>query len=79
MPSSSIKRFGHRAVRSGTLDREGTTVAEAESTVQPELVALGVSPEIIVIIEDQNAGFVAGSLAIKMRCRKAADSASDNN
>ena len=44
-----------------------------------ELVALGVSAEVVVIVEDEDACFCACCLAIEVRRCQAADAAADNN
>ncbi len=56
--------LGDGAVGSGTLDRESAAKAEAESVVDAEFVALGVSAKVVVVVEDENAGLVAHRLAV---------------
>src|SRR6202166_5298941 len=63
------------AVGSGALDRIRSAEAETEGVADAELVALGVSAKVVVVIENENAGVRASRLAIEVSGRKAADAA----
>ncbi len=63
------------AVRRGTFDGIRTAEAQAKSVAHAEFIALGVAAEVVVVIEDQDAGARARRLAIEMRGREAADAA----
>ena len=71
--------FRDGAVRRGALDGECSAETQAERVVHAELVALGVSAKVVVIVEDQDAGFAAGGLAIEVRRGKTADAAADDD
>ena len=71
--------FRHRAVRLGALDRVGAPVADQGSLADAEFVALGVSAEVVVVFEDEDARVRAGVLAIEMRGGEAADAAADDD
>src|ERR1700687_1993065 len=71
--------FGYGAIRSGTLDRKRAAKTQAEGIVYAELIALGVSAEVVVVVEDEDASLGAGRLAIEMRGRETADAAADND
>ncbi len=57
---------------SRTIDRLGTAVADEQLTGDHELVALGVTAEIVVGVQDENAG-LGMLLPVEVRCRQAAD------
>jgi hypothetical protein len=47
--------------------------------LQVELVPLGVSSEIVVIVENQNSGMLTATFAVEVRSREAADASSYHN
>ncbi len=71
--------LGNGAIGSGALDREGASKTQAERAVHAEFVALGMSAEIIVIIENKDTGLVADRLAIEVGCCETADTAPDDD
>ena len=71
--------LSHGAIGSGALNREGAAKTQAECVVHAEFVALGVSAEIVVVIENEDASLRARRLAIEVRRREAADAAADND
>ena len=71
--------LSNRTVGGGAFDGEGTAKAQAEGVVQAELVALGVAPEVVVVVEDEDAGLATGGLAVEMRGREAADAPSNDD
>ena len=79
MPRSVEHALGDRAVVVGALDRLRAAVAEHHAVAGGELVALGVSAEVVVIVEDEDARLVAGLLAIEIGRRQSADAASDDD
>src|SRR6266404_5505682 len=68
-----------RTVRRRTLDRVSPAKAKPESIVPAELVALRMSAKVIVIVEDQDASFVARSLPEIVRSSQSADSSTNNH
>src|SRR4029077_9709982 len=66
------------AVRRRTLNGVGSAISE-KPAVGLELVALGVSPEVIVIVENKNAGRGPPQLAEKVRSGKSADASAHNH
>ena len=79
MPKLFNHALGDGAVGSGTLNGEGASKTQAERVVHAKFVALGVSAEVVVIIENEDARFVAGRLAVEMRGRQSADAAADDD
>src|ERR1700686_3763723 len=71
--------LGYGAIRSGTLDRKRAAETQAEGIVYAELVALGVSAKVVVVVEDEDTSLAAGRLAVKMRGRETADAAADDD
>src|SRR5271157_2377251 len=67
------------AVLVGTLDRLRASVAEHHAIGGGELVALGVSSEVVVIVEDEDARLVAGLPAIEVGSGQSADAASHDD
>ncbi len=65
--------------RLGRLQRLGPAVTDQQPFADAEFVAFGVSSEIVVILEDQDAGLGTVRLAIKPRRRQAADAAADHD
>jgi len=63
------------AVGRGALDRKRSAEAETERIAHAELIALGVSAKVVVVVEDKNARVRASNLAIEVRGREAADAA----
>src|SRR5258705_9479101 len=70
---------GHVAVLSRTFNRLGSTIAKQHSAARLKLVALGMSAEIVVIVENENAAFLARLLLIKIGRGKAANAAPDDH
>ena len=71
--------FGYRTIRRRALDRVGAAVAQHEGLVDLELVALGVSPEIIVVLQDENPRRLSGGLVKEACGREAADAATHDD
>ena len=61
--------LGYVAVLGRTFDRLGAAVAQEQTLADAKLVAPGVSAEVVVIVEDENAGFRSGLFAIEVSCR----------
>ena len=61
------------------LQRFAAAVAEDQPVADAELVALGVTAKVVVIIEDEDARVGAGGTAIVIRCRKPADPATHDH
>ena len=53
-PDRAQQAVGDRAVRARALDRVGTAVQQAQLAVDLEFIALGVTAEIIVVVEQQD-------------------------
>src|SRR5581483_6920576 len=69
-------RFG--AVRKRRLDARRSAVGQPEAPARTELVALRVSAEVVVVVEDEDAG--ARPLhPVEVRRREAADAAADDD
>src|SRR5208283_164887 len=66
--------FCIRAVASGTFDGLRAAVAEKHSAGHLELVALGVSAEIVVVVQNQNFRTLPHLLAETVGCGQTADS-----
>src|SRR5262249_55851018 len=66
-------------VRAGRVDRLAAAVADDAAAVECELVALGVAAEIVVVVEDQDAGRGPGGAAIEEGGREPADAAADHD
>jgi len=63
----------------GRLQRLSPTVPEQQTITHSKFIALGVSTEIVVIFENQDARRATVRLAIKPRRRQAADTAADHH
>ena len=70
---------GDGAVLRGCFDVERAAIHQIHAAGVPELVTLGVAPEIVVVVEDQDLGARAELLAVEMRLRQAADTPADND
>ena len=71
--------LGHRAVeRVRRLQRLAAAVADDAAAIEREFVALGVAAEIVVVVEDQDAGGWLGA-PVEPRRRKPADAAADHD
>src|SRR5215813_753503 len=72
--------FGERAVeRFWGLHRLAAAVAKDEPRAEPELVALGVAAEIVVVVEDENAGARTEGAPVEPGGRKPADAGADDH
>ena len=61
------------------LDRLAAAVADDEPPIERELVALGVTAEIVVIVEHEDARIGAGRAAVEPRRSQSADAATDDD
>src|SRR5262245_28208583 len=66
-----------RTVGPRTLDHQSAAVHEMRAAVQVELVALGVSAEVVVIVEDQDSRIARVSGSKKVRGGEAAEATAD--
>ncbi len=72
------KAIGDGAVRPRAVDRQGPAVHQLQPAAGREFIALGVTADIVVVVEDQNArGLVSG--AVEVRRREPADAAADDD
>ncbi len=71
--------FSNRTVVVRALDGLRASVAEQHTIAGAELVALGVTAEIVVIIEDEHSRVGTGLSAIKVGGGESADAAPDDN
>ena len=71
--------LGYRTIGSRALDRKRASKAQHESLVYLKLIALRVSAEVIVVLEDEDARRLAGSLMEEARGREAADAAAHHD
>ena len=72
--------LGNRAVqRLRRLHRLAAAVADDPAAVERELVALGVAAEVVVVVEDQDAGPWADGAPVEPRRRETADAAADDH
>ena len=69
---------GHGAVRPRAVDQQGAAVDELDPPIERKLVALGVAAEIVVVVEDEDAGVLV-LRPIKMRRREPADAAAHDD
>ena len=69
----------HSAIRSRALDGKCSAKAQHGPLAGVELVALGVSAKVVVIVEDENARLRPGSLAEEMGGGEAADAPTDDD
>src|SRR5580704_10003188 len=69
---------GHGAVRPWAVDQQGAAVDQLDAPIERKLVALGVTAEIVVVVEDQDAGVLV-FCPIEMRRRQPADAAAHDN
>src|SRR5579871_2332833 len=67
------------AVRSWALDRKCSAKPQAKSITDVEFVALGMPTEIVVVVENQDARFLACCFAIEVRRGESADPSADND
>ena len=70
---------GFFAVVAGSFDGLGATVAEQQAVAGLEFVALGVSTEIVVVVEEQDASIGSGELAVKKGGGQATDASADDD
>ena len=68
-----------RRERRGRVDRLGAAVSDHQPTVVGELVALGVTAEVVVVVEDQDPRGRAGRLTVEERRRQAAQPGADDD
>ena len=73
------KTSSHRAVWSRAFNGKSSAKPDQHIAGLMKFVALGVSAEVVVIIQDQNAGVCLALLAIKVGSGESADSASHNH
>ena len=66
-------------MRAGEFDRLAAAVPEHEAAVEGEFVALGVAAEIVVVVEDEDAGGWPGGAAVEPGGRKPADAGTDHD
>ena len=78
MPSVFKKTIGHGAVGPRAVDQQGAAVDQLETAVERKFVALGVTAEIVVVVENEDAG-VRMFCPIEMRCREPADAAAHDD
>src|ERR1019366_1680038 len=71
--------FGHGAVGSRAFYGRRAAETEAERAADTEFVALGVSTEVVVVVEDENAGFRTGCFAVEVSGGQAANAAADDD
>ena len=71
--------LGLRTVKIGTCDGLRAAIADDQTVSTVELVALGMTAKIVVIVEDKNFGVWPALLTIKERGGKSADAAADND
>src|SRR4029079_9900806 len=64
--------------RLGRLHRLAAAIPDKQTSIENELIAFGMAAKIIVVVEDQDSRISAHSSAKKPRCRKPADTATDN-
>src|SRR5579864_4652868 len=69
----------HGAIWRGTLNRERPSESQTERVADAELVALGVSSKVIVVIENENARLFPCSLAVKVRRSQPADATANDD
>ena len=67
------------AIGRGAFDGIGPAKTQAKGVIHAKLIALGVSAKIIVVVEDEDALARARHFPIKMRGRKAADAAPNDD
>src|SRR5207248_7250785 len=72
-------RFCNLAVFARTLNRLRPAIRQQESSAHFKFVTPRVSAEIVMAVENQNARAISPMFAIKMRCRKPADSRSHDD
>src|SRR5579864_9163927 len=60
-------------------DGHRAAVSDQCAVANAKLVAFGVSPEIVVIVENQDGGLVASEVAIEMGCSETADARSHDD
>ena len=77
MPSSSISALGDGAIGSGALDGKCAAKSQAERFVHAEFVALGVSAEVVVIVENEDASLGSRCPPIEVRRSEPADTTAD--
>src|SRR5437773_709796 len=70
--------LGHRAVRCRTLDGKGPAKAQHRPRAGAKLVALGVPAEVVVVVENQYAGFWSSRFAEEVSRRESADASAHN-
>jgi hypothetical protein len=63
----------------GSEPGQGPSIEQEGSTTYLKLVALGVSAEVVVIVQDQYSSAGGSSRAIEVRCRQSADSATHDD
>src|SRR5579872_454652 len=71
------KSGGLGAIGERGLDGDGASVGEEETASGAEFVAFGMASEVVVIVENQNAGFGSGLFAVKVRGSETADATTD--
>ena len=79
MPNSVSRPCSLRAVGERGLDRDGAAVGEKETTSGTKFVSLGVSAEVVVIVENQDARFRASVLAMEIRGGEPADASANDD
>ncbi len=77
-PQGLQQAIGDGAIGAGAVDLQRSAVHQVQAAVQAELVALGVAAEVVVIVEDQDAG-VWPRRPVEMRRRQAAEAGADND
>src|SRR5262249_30723197 len=71
--------LGNVTVVAGAFDGLRSAVAKDEPAIHSKFIALGVSAEVVVIVENQNARIAAYLLTIKVRGRESADTAANDD
>ena len=61
------------------LDGHSAAVSEEGAVADAEFVALGVAAEVVVIVEEEDAGLFAGALAIEVGGCETADAGADDD
>ena len=71
--------FGRFVITLGSLDVQRSAIDGEQASVVAEFIAFGVSAEIVVIVEDQDARIAAGALQEVIRRAQAADAAAGDH
>ena len=78
-PELTQERPRHVAVREWRLDAHRSAVADEDPPLVAELVALGVSSEVVVVVEDEDPALGAEDLPVKVGRGQAGQAAADDH